>query len=68
MTRAHSAPPPPPHPDTLRELREAEGLSQTTLARMIHLSGPSRVSDWEHGKHPIDPRKGPFALGARQGA
>lgn len=46
-----------PAPDVLRELREAAGLSQTALAELIHLSGPSRISDWEHGKHPIDPAR-----------
>lgn len=43
-----------PAPEVLRALREAAGLSQTAIAKMVHLSGPSRVSDWEHGKHPID--------------
>jgi len=56
MTR-HAARPLDPKPDTLRELREAAGMSQTEIARIVHLSGPSRVSDWEHGKHPIDPAR-----------
>lgn len=46
-----------PNPDMLRELRAAAGLSQTAIAKMVHLSGPSRVSDWELGKHPIDPAR-----------
>jgi transcriptional regulator with XRE-family HTH domain len=53
MTRA----PLPPKPEALRELREAAGLSQTALAKLVYLSGPSRISDWEHGKHPIDPAR-----------
>jgi transcriptional regulator with XRE-family HTH domain len=53
MTRHHLH----PDRDTLRELREEAGLSQTALAKMVHLSGPSRVSDWECGKHPIDPAR-----------
>lgn len=48
---------PEPTPAKLRELREAADLSQTALAHLIYLSGPSRVSDWEHGKHPIDPAR-----------
>lgn len=44
-------------PDTLRELRTEAGVSQTMIAKMVHLSGPSRVSDWEKGKHPIDPAR-----------
>lgn len=46
-----------PDGETLRELRAEAGLSQTAIARMVHLSGPSRVSDWECGKHPIDPAR-----------
>ena len=58
MTRAHTPPAmPEPSPDLLRELRESEGLSQSALAQLVYLSGPSRVSDWEHSKHPIDPAR-----------
>jgi transcriptional regulator with XRE-family HTH domain len=46
-----------PDKEILRELREEAGLSQKALAKLIHLSGPSRVCDWELGKHPIDPAR-----------
>lgn len=41
-------------PENLRRLRELLGLSQTALARLIDMSGSTRISDWERGIHPID--------------
>ena len=44
-------------PDNLRALRLDAGLSQAQLAQMVHLSSYVRVSDWERGRHPIDPAR-----------
>lgn len=56
MNAVHAAPM-PPSPENLRTLRAESGMSQTEMAKRLHLSGPSRISDWECGKYPIDPAR-----------
>ena len=41
-------------PDNLRALRAEFGLSQGELAELVHMSGFTRISDWERGRHPIN--------------
>ncbi len=44
-------------PENLTMLRFVLKVSQKEVADMLHLSGASRISDWERGRHPIDPAR-----------